>query len=232
MSNVSFIVFSPSLNLLGVADISVGYSHTCGLFHTGKLVCWGNNIAGELGAEVAIGTYLGNTPTDMSNLVPITFKSTLPVVQVDAGTSFTCSNKFIYYEKDFFFLNFFLLLFFVGLFPNGSIVCFGRNDVGQLGRDNTLNVGAVGTMSTLDPISFSDSLPAVYISAGTKHACAIFGPEFKLRCWGDNTYEQLGDTTDVNKGSSQGLNSIKFSQFVIFDPTINAIPIIMVSVSK
>ncbi len=108
-------------------------------------------------------------------------------------------------------------------------MCWGLNNLGQLGVDHSQNLGSPGTMSTLDPIKFLDSIPAIQISLQANHACALFANS-RVRCWGHNDSEQLGDTSRVNRGSGPGANSISTAVFVTFAPTINTVPVVAVAV--
>ena len=69
---------------------------------------------------------------------------------------------------------------------DGRMVCYGKNDVGQLG-DGTLNDSAV-------PIEPAGNLKFVQFSAGAQHTCGITDTGATY-CWGYNRYGQLGDGT-------------------------------------
>jgi hypothetical protein len=86
----------------------------------------------------------------IGNLVTVPLMYTEGVVQVVTGESTTCL-----------------------LFTNGRIVCFGDNQYGIVGRDDTANVGLSGTTATLRYIEFSDTLPAIQIALSRHTACAI-----------------------------------------------------------
>lgn len=63
----------------------------------------------------------------------------------------------------------------------GDIMCWGRNDDGQLGNGNdTLTIGA--------PLGISN---AVAIAAGGLHTCALIAGG-TVQCWGNNQKGQLG----------------------------------------
>jgi hypothetical protein len=67
----------------------------------------------------------------------------------------------------------------------GTVSCWGRNNFGQLG-DGT-------TTDRLLPVNVAE-LPeeATEITAGVLHTCALGAPSGAVRCWGSNTYGQLG----------------------------------------
>ena len=66
------------------ASVSVGYFHTCGLRTSGRLFCWGDDSAGELGD--------GGTPTDASKPVQV-FGGLTTWTSVSAGAYYTCGRR-------------------------------------------------------------------------------------------------------------------------------------------
>ena len=80
------------------------------------------------------------------------------------------------------------------LMADGSLRCWGANGHGQLGLGNTAALGDDELPSSSPPINLGLDVTAV--AAGGDCTCAIF-TDGTLRCWGDNTYGQLGlGTTD------------------------------------
>jgi alpha-tubulin suppressor-like RCC1 family protein len=75
---------------------------------------------------------------------------------------------------------------------NGALLCWGRNDAGQLG-DGT---GA----SRQIPTQVAGMLTDVSaVSAGNAHTCAI--QDDALYCWGYNLYGQVGDGSGANRST-------------------------------
>jgi alpha-tubulin suppressor-like RCC1 family protein len=63
-------------------DIDAGYHFACAALTTGAVQCWGNNVWGQLGDEMAV------TPTT----TPVTARSLTGVVEVAAGQNHTCAR--------------------------------------------------------------------------------------------------------------------------------------------
>ena len=126
------------------------------------------------GAVVCWGTnaygQLGNGTLTTSATVPVVVTGLTDAVSVTAGENFACARR-----------------------RTGAVVCWGRNQSGQLGdasitnRPNTVEVMGVAGATAL--------------RAGLRHACAI-GTGGQMRCWGENTGGQLGDATLINRSVS------------------------------
>lgn len=119
------------------------------------------------------------------------------------------------------------LLITAALFANGGIICWGAGSFGVVGNDQSLDVGDLGTTSTLGFITFSDAIQAALMEQGLLHACAIF-INARVRCWGSNDYQQLGDRTSSLKGNHP-TSSVSLTTFVDFAPTINTVPVSSIS---
>ncbi len=79
------------------------------------------------------------------------------------------------------------------LINDGTIKCWGRNNYGQLGNGSTTD-----SLSPVKVSGIGDSDPkAVVISAGSYHTCALLDSG-AVKCWGANSYGQLGDGTTTN----------------------------------
>jgi alpha-tubulin suppressor-like RCC1 family protein len=74
----------------------------------------------------------------------------------------------------------------------GGVKCWGGNADGELGNGNTedqsLPVDVAGLTSGV-----------IAIDAGDYHTCAVTDTN-QLKCWGKNTYGQLGDWTKISSG--------------------------------
>ncbi len=149
---------------IGALSVSAGHNHTCAVRVDGKVKCWGANGNGQLGRPET-----GSPAPDF-----VQSKSGAPlrdVTQVASGSQHTCAV--------------------VRLDPPNNVVnCWGANNLKQLGRkpgeNDNPDRGAVEEVS--------DLLNVIAISAGENHTCAIVGSADAnvVKCWGDNSYGQVG----------------------------------------
>lgn len=93
----------------GVSQLSSGTYHTCALLDTGEVKCWGYNVAGLLGTGHP--DYSDEKlPSPAYVILGTSGEHLTGVTQFDCGSWHTCA-----------------------LLDDGSITCWGANDVGQLG---------------------------------------------------------------------------------------------------
>jgi alpha-tubulin suppressor-like RCC1 family protein len=95
------------------------------------------------------------------------------------------------------------------LLTGGAVRCWGSNSFGQLGLGNTTTIGDNETPTT----NVNLGTPATAVAAGLDHTCALLTGG-AVRCWGSNTFGQLGlgntttigdnetPTTNVNLGTT------------------------------
>jgi alpha-tubulin suppressor-like RCC1 family protein len=110
MATLNFISFTASLNALTIADMSLISTHTCVLFTTGSIICWGSNSNGRLGYDDTADAR-GDAPGEMVNLVPLVFATSISakVVQISSGDRSTCGIKF--FREMIFILNGYTYIF-------------------------------------------------------------------------------------------------------------------------
>jgi hypothetical protein len=79
------------------------------------------------------------------------------------------------------------------LVKDGTVSCWGRNDLGQLGRDpaTTPSCGSFPCSPTPKPVA--DLVHVVRITAGDDFACAL-DADHNVWCWGSNAKGQLEST--------------------------------------
>ena len=84
--------------------------------------------------------------------------------------------------------------------------CWGNNNNGQLG-DGT------GSYSRINPTTIDVGGAVGLLALGSQHTCAYLTSSALLKCWGDNSYRQLGDgsqassynPTTIDVGGAVGL---------------------------
>lgn len=210
ISSLPYLSFAPSLNALGIVDITANAgSHNCVLFANGSVVCFGKNSNGQLGT-LSTANHQGDFFGEMAALTPVVFGATITfqVVQVVAGLQNSCV-----------------------LFVQGRILCWGANNSGQLGIDSTVDMDSPALIAAATYIVFSDSVPAVQISIYAQTICSLFANS-RVRCWGDNLQQQLGENTSSTVSRGIGANPISGAVFITFSLSINSLNIIGLSVGK
>lgn len=83
---------------------------------------------------------------------------------------------------------------------NGTVRCWGANDVGQLGT------GSVSAMSSL-PVTVAGVSGVAAVATGGFHGCALL-TNGTVRCWGQGTDGQLGNGGLTNSSSAVAVTGI------------------------
>jgi alpha-tubulin suppressor-like RCC1 family protein len=202
--------------------LAAGFDHTCALLETGAVWCWGGNSNGELGngtsvsrstqpvvvsgltggtaphviALTASGQHtcalletnavvcwggnahgeLGDgTTTNRDQPVNVTgLPSGAPVKGLTSGFSSTCT-----------------------WLQDGSAWCWGGNANGQLGDGTTSDRSSAVQVSGL-PVN----TPVIGLAGGYFHTCALLATG-GMRCWGKDSFGQLGDGALRDQSSPQ-----------------------------
>jgi alpha-tubulin suppressor-like RCC1 family protein len=200
--------------------LAAGTFHTCALGDDGRLRCWGDNRGGQVGQ--------GNC--EWYQLDPATEVTGLPaeVVSIEAGGGHSCTvtskgqmycwgrnvngqigdgtggpetqdrytpvavrglpapvgSAALGYQHS------------CALLQNGTVYCWGQNFNGQLGQ------GEVGYQTTFSVVpvavkGLEDEVQQLVV--GGNHSCVLHSGS--VSCWGDNRHGQLGDGSDVERGT-------------------------------
>lgn len=164
-----------------VVDIASGNNHSCALFDSGNVKCWGWNEQGQLGYGDT--ETRGDEPGEMGNALPALELGTgRKALAVTAGAAHTCV-----------------------LLDDHSVKCWGDNSVGQLGLGDQQSRGTLPQQmgDALPAIDFGTPRTPVAIDAGELHTCALFD-DGSLRCFGSNEFGQLGLGDTENRGDQPG----------------------------
>jgi len=192
--------------------VSAGGSHTCATLEGGGLVCMGHNSYGQLGDG---GNRHLDTPTAVVELGAAS--------AVSAGDSHTCAllesggvrcwgmNNYgalgdgttdgSNLPVDVLGLGAGTLLLSAGGHHNcalsaaGGLQCWGSNGAGQLGDGTTDR-----SSSPVDVTGLGSGVIAVSAGGSGTHTCAVTQAG-QVKCWGYNSYGQLGDGTTSNKST-------------------------------
>ena len=211
------------LGLAGIQAITAGNSHSCALQADGSVVCWGDDLACQIGDRCAAGQpapgYAGPVlvPTPVPGLGA-------PAVAIQASAiesrslGFTCA-----------------------LLAGGTISCWGEDALGLAADPTATGIPATPVSGVADAVAMAiggtfgcdlrsggtvecwglgplgqpggnvatDSATPVQVpglsdvralAAGWFHACALLG-DGTVACWGANTSGQLGDGTHTDSAT-------------------------------
>ncbi len=161
--------------------MAMGIAHACIILDNNEVKCWGNNFHGQLGNDSVDN--LGDNTSEMGdNLLNVDLGSNTAKA-ITAGAYHTCA-----------------------ILDDDSVLCWGYNNYGQLGQDDTVNIGdGVGTpMSGAGVVDLGVGISAKQIAAGSYHTCAILSND-SLKCWGFNGSGQLGQDSTTNAGDGIGI---------------------------
>ena len=159
--------------------IAAGQLHTCALFASGIVFCWGQNVLGQLGHENT-----NNWETVASRPVnPMDLGTGRTAIAIAAGGYHSCA-----------------------VLDDGTAKCWGANGSGNLGQGDTTTRGdGAGEMGDgLDAIDLGTGRTATTVGAGLEHTCAVLD-DGSAKCWGQNAFGQLGrfNTSDIGDGAGE-----------------------------
>ena len=162
-----------------VAEISLSEigKFGCARSSQGHVKCWGYNGYGQLGH--------GNTSTASDgedemgeDLAFVPLGANRTATSLSVGENHACA-----------------------LLDDGSVKCWGRNNYGQLGMGNTTQIGdgpnEMGDF--LAAVDLGTSRTATEIATGQHHSCALLD-DGSVKCWGLNSYGQLGIGNTSTRG--------------------------------
>ena len=147
-----------------VKSMGMGLKHTCAILVDDTLTCWGLDSYGALGNG-------DSDTTDKYTPQTISTPTDRKVVKVEPGATHTCI-----------------------LLDDGGVMCWGRDNAGQLGNGDTGDT--IHTPSS--NVELPEGRAATDLSVGDHHSCALLD-NGSVTCWGLNNFGQLGDNTTTNR---------------------------------
>lgn len=147
-------------------QVALGGIHSCAIVQDGSVRCWGGNVYGHLGQGNTARVGDDETPAAVP---PVDIGPGRRAVAVAAGADHTCVIR-----------------------DDGQVMCWGYGFSGALGYGITGVIGDNETPASIGTVSLGPGRTAVDIAAGGAHTCAVLD-NGDVRCWGSNTYGQLGN---------------------------------------
>ncbi|CAM9101029.1 unnamed protein product, partial [Ectocarpus fasciculatus] len=164
---------------VAVESIALAGSHACAVLAEGNLKCWGENEGGQLGLGDTLAR--GNATGQMGDNLPfVDLGDEVLVSSVALGARHTCA-----------------------VVGDGDVKCWGNNDGGQLGYEDTVARGiADGQMGDLLPaVDLGTEQRAIAVAAGFFHTCALLYTG-DIKCWGFGSNGQLGQGSNDSIGNA------------------------------
>lgn len=159
--------------------VAVADFHACAILDTGAVRCWGQSDYGELAQGNT--TTIGNDPGEST--VPVDLGAGRTATAITAGGNHACA-----------------------ILDTGALRCWGWNASGQLGQGNTTTIGDDNGETTV-AVDLGVGRTAVAVSADGLNTCAILD-NGALRCWGSNSYGQLGQGNTTQIGDTSGESTV------------------------
>ncbi|HMA92806.1 MAG TPA: hypothetical protein VKP30_08975, partial [Polyangiaceae bacterium] len=145
------------LDIARASAVATGNLHSCALDAVGAVRCWGDNQSGQLGS----GSSDLNSARPMAVVGVDGSNDESTATAIAAGGAHSCA-----------------------LMLGGSVMCWGKNNAGQLGNGTN--------QDQRSPVAVSNLTDAVAIATGYAHSCAVLTGG-GVKCWGSNTSGELGD---------------------------------------
>ena len=200
-----------------VVDIDSGHRHSCALFESGQVKCWGLNSSGQLGlghttsstgylpsrldfvdiGGIATAISLGNNSSCAAlGNGNIKCWGSNTHGQLAQGNTGAIGDDELPSSISAISLGGHVVElssgydFHCARISNGDIKCWGYNRNGELGLNHNNTVG--DDESPQDPVSLG--MRAVKVASGRSSSCALL-EDNNIKCWGSNSYGQIGETS-------------------------------------
>ncbi|CAE7471808.1 UVR8, partial [Symbiodinium microadriaticum] len=166
------VATTPAIDVGGrrVTKVVTGGAHTCVLFDTGNMACWGDGSRGQVGHGST--SDIGAMPGQMGANLPLVDLGNHTVLDIDAHLYYTCA-----------------------LLDDSSMKCWGNTLNGRTFHhgDEPNEMGA-----NLPKVDLGSQASPQQISSGLWHRCALL-KDCSLKCWGMNAWGRLGYGDQVNR---------------------------------
>lgn len=144
--------------------VDSGGEFNCAMDLAGAVKCWGRNEYGQLGVGDNVTRGGPFTAGDMGdNLSAVSLGTGVEAEAIALGGMHACA-----------------------IVNGGSLKCWGRNDKGQLGLNDTLSRGdGVNEMGdNLPTVDLGTGVVVTSVALGEAHTCAVIG-DGDVKCWGE-----------------------------------------------
>lgn len=182
VASKTFVTVQPPEPSSSLLQLFSGRSAHFVLAGDGSVYCWGvDKLAG-----IAYGVCPVSESVIDVGLVPKAFIVGAPslLAEVAAASSVAVGEDFA-----------------CAVHGDGKITCWGRNNLGQLGRGPTSASEGPASIFTLDSVKQA--------AIGAKHACAVTS-DGRLFCWGSNSKGQLGAPCGLGLPCLPGSDDVPF----------------------
>ncbi len=192
-----------------VGRVSAGLDYTCAVVDDGAVRCWGRNDYGQLGDGTTTSRPTPALVSGLTNVAHIELGARHSCALVDSGHVYCWGRNNAGQLGDGTRTDSYtptpvpglesVMLLALGrdhtcaLLADNTVQCWGSNWFGQLGDGEG---GAERRNLTPTPVYGLTNVR--WIASGAIHTCAVLDDR-TARCWGLNSYGQLGDGTTTNR---------------------------------
>jgi alpha-tubulin suppressor-like RCC1 family protein len=146
--------------------VSSHNTSACAIVSGGNVVCWGEDLSGQIGPNGMTSTCSGDDPCSTT---PVAVPGVSNATAIATGSFFACA-----------------------LISGGTVECWGDNQDGTLGSSETALCGELTYACSSAPLKVAGLSGVTQIAAGDDFACALLSGG-TVECWGDNGYDELGN---------------------------------------
>ena len=172
-------------------EVIMGGGYTCAILDDNSLKCWGQNEYGELG--------IGSGSNAVCTFNDTNYHCKKTPTAVNLGDGRTAKEVIMDGNRT------------CAILDDDSLKCWGDNQNGGLGigTGGNDNCGTHGTThdckQTPTAVNLGDGRTAKEIIMYGDKNCAILDDD-SLKCWGSNSYGQVGDGSTTNRSSPVAVN--------------------------